>query len=282
MTAAPLVETRGLGKTFTSGGWWGGAREEKVAVEGVDIAIPAGGTLGCVGESGSGKSTLGRMLIRLIEPTAGSIHFDGRDITAIGGEDLRATRRHMQMVFQDPLLSLNPRRTIGANIARPLANFGIRGQESRDRVERLMRLCGLDPSQATRYPNEISGGQCQRVAIARALALEPKFLFLDEPVSALDVSVQAQILNLLLDIQAELGLTYLFVTHDLKLIEFMADEVVVMRHGRVVERGTAEAVWNDPQHPYTRNLLDGVLRLDAPPDWDALTRRLEGVDTGAA
>jgi ABC-type glutathione transport system ATPase component len=280
MSTPPLIEAKGLGKVF-AGRRWDRRATPKVAVEDVDLAIPEGRTLGCVGESGSGKSTLGRMLIRLIAPSSGTIRFAGADITTASGGELRAMRRHMQMVFQDPLLSLNPRRTIGANIARPLVNFGIRGSEAQARVERLMRLCGLDPSQAARYPNEISGGQCQRAAIARALALEPRFLFLDEPVSALDVSIQAQILNLLKDLQDELGLTYLFVTHDLKLIEFMADEVMVMRDGRVVERGSAEAVWNAPQHPYTRTLLDGVLRLDAPPDWDALAGRLAGVEAGA-
>jgi ABC-type glutathione transport system ATPase component len=281
MSAPPLIEAKGLGKVFADRSW---ARQaaRRAAVQDVDLAIAEGRTLGCVGESGSGKSTLGRMLIRLIEPSAGTIRFAGRDITALAGRELRAVRRHMQMVFQDPLLSLNPRRTIGANIARPLANFGIRGSEAAGRVERLMRLCGLDPVQTSRYPNEISGGQCQRVAIARALALEPRFLFLDEPVSALDVSIQAQILNLLKDLQDELRLTYLFVTHDLKLIEFMADEVIVMRDGRVVERGSAEAVWNEPRHPYTRTLLDGVLRLDKPPDWDALAGGPARVETGAA
>jgi ABC-type glutathione transport system ATPase component len=175
------------------------------------------------------------------------------------------------MVFQDPQLSLNPRRSIGDNLRRPLANAGIRGAEADDRIEVLLHDVGLDADMAARFPGEISGGQCQRVAIARALALSPRFLVLDEPVSALDVSVQAQILNLLLDLQESRRLAYLFVTHDLKLVRFMAPNVAVMYLGRIVEHGASDSVLSDPTHSYTQSLLRGVLRLDAPPDWDALT-----------
>ncbi|MCX5578557.1 ATP-binding cassette domain-containing protein [Kaistia terrae] len=267
--STPLLQARGLQKSFATGdgGLFGQGRHRHMAVDGIDLAIEPGTTLGCVGESGSGKSTLGRMLVGLIEPDEGSVTFDGQDVAKVAGKERAALRRNMQVVFQDPLLSLNPRRTIGQNIQRPLRNYGVGGSEAEDRMARLMKMCGLDPAQAARYPHEISGGQCQRVAIARALALEPRFVFLDEPVSALDVSVQAQILNLLLDLQAELGLTYFFVTHDLKLIEFMSQQVIVMLKGSVVERGTSAEIWQSPKHAYTQNLLRSVLRLGSTPDW---------------
>jgi ABC-type glutathione transport system ATPase component len=249
-----------------------------LAVDDVSLAIPEGATLACVGASGSGKSTLGRLILRLIEPDAGRIHYRGVNLASLAAAEMRLLRRELQLVFQDPMLSLNPRRTIGENLARPLWNFGAGRGAAAARVAELLELVGLDPRQAHRYPSELSGGQCQRVAIARALALEPRFVVLDEPVSALDVSVQAQILNLLLELQARLRLTYLFVTHDLKLVRYMADQVVVMHHGRIVEAGASSEVWRAPQHFYTRSLIRSVLRLDATPDWEALAGESSDAD----
>lgn len=266
--SAPVIAAEGLVKRFRVGGF--GMATQTTAVDGVSLSVRPGETLALVGESGSGKSTVARMLIRLIEPDAGRVLFEGRDLAALHAGALRQARRGFQMVFQDPQLSLNPRRSIGDNLRRPLANAGVRGTEAEDRVEALLRDVGLDADQAARFPGEISGGQCQRVAIARALALSPRFLALDEPVSALDVSVQAQILNLLLDLQESRGLAYLFVTHDLKLVRLMAREAAVMSRGRIVERGPAEALLSAPTHPYTQGLVRSVLRLDAPPDWDAI------------
>ncbi|MEM1344700.1 MAG: ABC transporter ATP-binding protein [Pseudomonadota bacterium] len=266
--SAPLVAAEGLVKRFRAGGF--GRTRPVAAVDGVSLSIGKGQTLALVGASGSGKSTLARLLMRLLEPDAGRVVFEGQDLTGLGPRALSKARRGFQMVFQDPLLSLNPRRSVGDNLRRPLANAGIGGTEADDRIEALLRDVGLEPDKAARFPGEISGGQCQRVAIARALALSPRFLVLDEPVSALDVSVQAQILDLLLDLQDRLGLAYLFVTHDLKLVRLMAREAAVMHRGRLVEQGPSEAVLTAPAHPYTQSLLRGVLRLDAPPDWDAL------------
>ncbi|MEM6677827.1 MAG: ATP-binding cassette domain-containing protein [Pseudomonadota bacterium] len=273
---APLVSAEALVKRFRAGGF--GRARWSTAVDGVSLSIRKGETLALVGESGSGKSTVARLLMRLLEPDAGRVIFDGMDLGQLGTRSLTQARRGFQMVFQDPQLSLNPRRSIGDNLRRPLANAGIRGSEADDRVEALLRDVGLDADKAARFPGEISGGQCQRVAIARALALSPRFLVLDEPVSALDVSVQAQILNLLLDLQESRGLAYLFVTHDLKLVRLMARDVAVMRRGCIVERGSSEAVMAAPTHPYTQSLLRSVLRLDAPPDWDALAAELPDQD----
>lgn len=273
----PLVSAEGLVKRFRAGtfGWGRGA----TAVDGVDISIREGKTLALVGESGSGKSTVARLLMRLLEPDAGRVLFDGQDLAQLGHRALAHARRGFQMVFQDPQLSLNPRRSIGRNLRRPLENAGYSGAEANDRVEQLLHDVGLHADMAARFPGEISGGQCQRVAIARALALSPRFLVLDEPVSALDVSVQAQVLNLLLDLQESHGLTYLFVTHDLKLVRLMARDVAVMHRGRIVESGPSESVLAEPSHAYTRALMRGVLRLDAPPDWDALTAETSEGDT---
>ncbi|MEM6487194.1 MAG: ATP-binding cassette domain-containing protein [Pseudomonadota bacterium] len=274
--SGPLIRAEALVKRFRAGGF--GRARWATAVEGVSLSIRQGQTLALVGESGSGKSTVARLLMRLLEPDAGRVLFDGQDLAALGARALTEARRGFQMVFQDPQLSLNPRRSVGDNLRRPLGNAGIRGTEADDRVESLLRDVGLDADKAARFPGEISGGQCQRVAIARALALSPRFLVLDEPVSALDVSIQAQILNLLLDLQESRGLAYLFVTHDLKLVRLMARDVAVMSRGRIVESGASTSVLSDPAHPYTRRLLRGVLRLDAPPDWEALAAEMSEQD----
>lgn len=268
----PLLTATNLSKTFvTKTGLFSKPKEFR-AVKDVSVSLDRGQTLAIVGESGSGKSTLGRMLIRLIDPDSGSIVFNGKDIAKISAAELKPMRSKMQVVFQNPQLSLNPRRTIRQSLERPLANYGITGSEATDRIDALLTRVGLTASHAARYPTEISGGQCQRVAIARALTLEPDFLILDEAVSALDVSVQAQILNLLLDLQDALGLAYLFITHDLRLVPMMAKTVAVMRHGEVVERGESQAILDNPAHTYTQNLVRGVLQVGVDPDWDALAR----------
>jgi len=232
------------------------------AVDGVDLEIPAGLTTALVGESGCGKSTLGRLLLRLERPTAGRVEYRGRDLAELDAAGLRAFRRRGQIVFQDPFGSLNPRLTVGSMLREALSVHGLaRGGDADVRVEELLRRVGLAPEAARRYPHEFSGGQRQRIGIARALSLEPEFVVLDEPVSALDVSVQAQILNLLQELQAELGLTYLFVSHDLAVVRHLADRIVVMRGGRVVETGAADRVLAEPAHDYTRRLLAAVPRI---------------------
>ncbi|WP_432546364.1 ABC transporter ATP-binding protein [Kineococcus sp. SYSU DK004] len=242
----------------------GGLRRKRVgavrAVDGVDLEVRRGETLGLVGESGCGKSTLGNALLRLVEPTGGTVEFDGTDVTALGKRDLRALRRRAVMVFQDPYASLDPRTTVGQTVAEPLEVHGLHpGRQARAaRVAELLELVGMDPSVASRYPHEFSGGQRQRVGIARALAGEPDFVVCDEAIASLDVSVQAQVLNLLRRLQRQLGLTYLFVSHDLSAVRHVSDRIAVMYLGRVVEVGTAEQVSGDPQHPYTRALLSAV------------------------
>ncbi|MBI5093011.1 MAG: dipeptide ABC transporter ATP-binding protein [Candidatus Hydrogenedentes bacterium] len=229
------------------------------AVDGVSFSIPKGKTLSLVGESGSGKTTTGKMILRLIEPTSGAIRFDGIDVAALPKPELRALRRRMQFIFQDPYGSLNPRMTVYAVLAEALAahNLAPRGKR-RARVLELMDLVGLPPESADRYPNEFSGGQRQRIGIARALAVEPDLIVADEPVSALDVSIQAQILNLMEDLQDRLGLTYLFIGHDLSVVQHISDYVAVMYLGRIVEMGSAETVFQHPVHPYTKALLSAV------------------------
>jgi oligopeptide transport system ATP-binding protein len=260
-----LLSVRGLTKDFSIGGGFAGIGARRFrAVEDVDFDVGTGRTLGIVGESGSGKSTLARCLIRLVEPTSGRIELEGRDVLAMGGEELKGFRRQVQMVFQDPYGSLNPRLTIGDAVDEPLRVHRIGNAEERqDRVVSLLETVGLSPDHRSRYPHEFSGGQRQRIGIARALALQPRLLIADEPVSALDVSVQAQVLNLLVELRESLGLTMIFIAHDLAVVEHIADEILVMRHGRVVERGAASTVVSEPSEEYTRALLASVPRLAA-------------------
>jgi oligopeptide transport system ATP-binding protein len=229
------------------------------AVDGVSFAIPHGKTLGLVGESGSGKSTTGYCILQLIRPTGGSIRFDDRELTGLKGEDLRRVRQDMQIVFQDPYSSLDPRMTVGGIVAEPLEVHSIGTRKSRtEQVRRLLEVVGFNPNFTNRYPHEFSGGQRQRIGIARALALNPKLIICDEPVSALDVSIQAQILNLLKDLQRDFGLTYLFISHDLAVVRTMADEIAVMNQGKLVEVGPAEQIYLHPKDEYTRALFAAV------------------------
>lgn len=228
------------------------------ALDDVSLTVPRGETLGLVGESGSGKSTLARAILLMRTPTAGAIEFDGVDVTGLRGSALRRHRRRVQMVFQDPNDSLDPRFTVARSIAEPLVAAGIAPKERRRRIADSLDRVGLPMDAAGRYPHEFSGGQRQRIAIARAMAAEPEFVVLDEPTSALDVSVQAQVLNLLVQLQKDTGVTYLFITHNLSVVHHIAHRVAVMHQGRVVEEGTGEQVMNAPQHPYTQKLLESM------------------------
>ncbi|HMM79329.1 MAG TPA: ATP-binding cassette domain-containing protein [Pyrinomonadaceae bacterium] len=250
-----LVRISGLTKHFPITGSDNVVR----AVDDVSFDIRTGETLGLVGESGCGKTTVGRCIVRLIDATSGTIEFGGRNITELRGDDLRSRRREMQIIFQDPYLSLNPRLNIRAIVAEPLEihNIGTRSERS-EMVADLLRRVGLDPKYADRYPHEFSGGQRQRIGIARALALKPKFIVCDEPVSALDVSVQAQVINLLEELQDEFGLTYLFISHGLSVVEHISDRVAVMYLGKIVEICKSEELYRDPLHPYTQALLSAI------------------------
>ncbi|MEA2676628.1 MAG: peptide/nickel transport system ATP-binding protein [Chloroflexota bacterium] len=256
----PLVEVRGLFKRFpVKGGILQRTVAEVRAVDGVDLEIRRGETLGLVGESGCGKTTVGRLILRLIEPSAGAIIFDGTDITKIRGASLKAFRRRMQIIFQDPYASLDPRAPIGDSIGDGLRIHGIgTPKERRERISKMMDLVGLTAYQARRYPHEFSGGQRQRIGIARALIVEPDLVVCDEPVSALDVSIQAQVLNLLKELQRELGLTLLFIAHNMAVVEHISDRVAVMYLGRVVEQAGRETTYADPRHPYTQALMSAI------------------------
>ena len=259
----PLLQVRGLVKEFPTGRSWLKPSPAVRAVDDVSFSIAAGETFGLVGESGSGKTTTGRCILRLIEPTAGEVTFKGMDVRSLTPKALRAARRHFQIVFQDPYSSLDPRMRVGAIVAEPLAIHRIGSQAERlDRVRELFGLVGLDPDAIERFPHEFSGGQRQRIGLARALALEPSLLVLDEPVSALDVSVQAQVINLLLDLQQKLGLTYLFIAHDLRLVREICTRIAVMYRGRIVEMASATDLFDAPVHPYTQALLSAIPSLD--------------------
>jgi peptide/nickel transport system ATP-binding protein len=258
----PLIALERLTIHFPLGraGFWGGQKRFVHAVDDVSFTIAPGETLGLVGESGSGKTTTGRAILRRIEPTAGRIHFRGQDITEVRGEPLRRLRRHMQLVFQDPYASLNPRQKVADIVAEPLVVHGLarRTRDVRDRVVELLELCGLPADAADRYPHAFSGGQRQRVGIARALALEPDLIVADEPVSALDVSIQAQVVNLLQDLQDRLGLTYLFIAHDLSVVRHISDRIAIMYAGQLAEVADRDKVYDSPAHPYTQALLSAV------------------------
>ena len=255
-----LLEVEGLTRHFvTRRSPFGRPLATVKAVDGIDLSVPAGSTLALVGETGCGKSTVGRLILRLIEPMSGDIRFEGRRILAFGEKELRAFRREAQIVFQDPYSSLNPRMTVEELIAEPLALHNIvPAPRRRDRVAELLSLVGLDARYGQRYPHEFSGGQRQRIAIARALAVEPKLIVCDEPVSALDVSIRSQVLNLLAGLRRRLALTYIFISHDLSVIKHIADRVAVMYLGRIVETAPADELFANPRHPYTRALFSAI------------------------
>ena len=278
-----LIEVAHLVKHFTRGGGLLRSGTRVTAVDDVSFSIDEGETFALVGESGSGKTTTGRCMLRLAEPTAGAVRFRGENVLEFSRARMRAARRDMQIVFQDPYSSLNPRMRAGQIVEEPLVvhKMGKRA-ERRQRVEQLFQLVGLDPTHLERYPHQFSGGQRQRIGLARALALNPSFVILDEPVSALDVSIQAQVINLLMDLQQQLKLTYLFIAHDLRVVEHICSRVAVMYLGRIVEMGSVPALFSAPQHPYTRALLSAIPVLDP----DAPRRRIEldpaSVDRDAA
>jgi ABC-type oligopeptide transport system ATPase subunit len=262
-----LIEVRNLSKIYSRGesalGGKSGGGSEVRAVDDVSLDIHAGETLGLVGESGSGKSTLGRLILRLIEPTSGSIRFEGRDLLAAQGGEMRRLRRDMQIIFQDPFASLDPRFRVEEIVAEPLVIHGNpnAGGGIRTRVVELLRAVGLDESILRRFPHEFSGGQRQRIGIARALALHPKFIVADEPVSALDVSVGAQIVNLLAQLQRDFGLTYLFISHSMPVVRYLSTRIAVMHRGKIVEAGPTEQITERPAHDYTRSLLEATPEL---------------------
>jgi ABC-type oligopeptide transport system ATPase subunit len=270
-SGVPLLTVRRLVKEFPRGrGWWGRPGAVR-AVDSVSFTIGPGETFGLVGESGSGKTTTGRCILRLVEPTSGEVRFKDRDVLALSRDELRRARRDMQIVFQDPYSSLNPRMRAGTIVEEPLIihKLGTKA-ERRERVAELFQLVGLDPAHLSRYPHEFSGGQRQRIGLARALALNPSLIVADEPVSALDVSVQAQVINLLMDLQERLHLTYLFIAHDLRLVRHICSRVAVMYRGRILEMGATPELFRNPAHPYTKALLSAI----PVPDPDAKPRRI--------
>src|SRR5437660_3511109 len=253
-SAAPRVRVENLVKHFGAG-----LGTSVKAVDGVSFDIREGETLGLVGESGCGKSTLGRLITQLIPATSGSVSFDDVELTKLRGEKLRQQRRQLQMIFQDPFASLDPRMTVGDIIAEPLDNFGVlRGRKRNERVQELLHTVGLNPNFNNRYPHEFSGGQRQRIGIARALAVQPSLIVCDEPISALDVSIQGQIINLLQDLQRQFELTYLFIAHDLAVVRYISDRVMVMYLGKIVEVADGARIYTDPRHPYTAALLSAI------------------------
>ncbi len=265
--SSPLVKTEQLSKEFVAGsaGLLGGKLTVK-AVDGVNLEIFPGETLGLVGESGSGKSTLGKLILKLIEPTEGRVLFDGRDLARLSRGELRRLRQQMQPVFQDPYASLNPRMKVRSIVAEGIEIHRLaRGREKQERVVELLKLVGLGTEMLDRYPHEFSGGQRQRIGIARALAVGPRFLVLDEPVSALDVSIQAQIINLLQDLQEQLHLTYLFIAHDLRVVQHISQRVAIMYLGKIVELAGCDEIFADPRHPYTRALLSAIPPVPGAP-----------------
>ncbi len=275
----PLVSLRGVKKYFpiTRGILLQRHVGDVHAVDGIDLDVFPGETVGLVGESGCGKSTLARVVMRLYEPTEGTLWFDGQDVTKVDGKELRVVRRNMQMIFQDPYASLNPRKTIGSIIGEPYhLHKMVARAKVKDEVQQLMKLVGLNPEHYNRYPHEFSGGQRQRIGVARALALRPKLIVCDEPVSALDVSIQAQILNLLEDLQQEFNLTYLFIAHDLSVVKHVSDRVAVMYLGKIVEIAEGPTLYEHPRHPYTGALLSAVPVADPRAARDRKRTILEG------
>lgn len=277
---SPLLEVSELVKTYpVKRNLLGRVRERTTVTDHVSFTVERGETLGIVGESGAGKSTVGRLVLRLIEPDSGSVMFEGRDVLGLGKKELRAFRQRAQMIFQDPFSSLDPHMTIRDAVGEPLTiHRGLKGAERDAEVTALLARVGLRADQLDKYPREFSGGQLQRIAIARALTTEPDFIVCDEPVAALDVSIQAQVLNLLIDLQRERGLAYVFVSHDLSLVRFLAHRVAVMQRGVIVETGPTEQVFTDPQHPYTRKLLEAI----PDPRSHFLARRTDAVPGRAA